>query len=97
MKNVGVPDTPLASALRTSSAIARSVPAPAQVLREAIEVEAEVGGVPVEVARRQLVLVGEQPVVHLPEAALRARGLGRLGRDLRVGVDVVERQVAAQL
>src|SRR3954453_8988702 len=42
------------------------VAAPAQVLREAFEVEAEVGGVAVEVRGRELVLVGQQAVVELP-------------------------------
>ena len=36
----------------------------------------------------------EQEVVHLPERALGGRGLGRLGGELRVRVDVVQRQVA---
>ncbi len=35
----------------------------------------------------------EQQVVHLPERALRRRGLGRLGRELSVRVHVVQRQV----
>ena len=47
-----------------------------------------------DVHGQQLVLMGDQQVVHLPEAALGARGLGRLGRRLRARVDVVERQVA---
>ena len=38
--------------------------------------------------------MGDQHVVHLPEAALGARGLRRLGRHLRARVDVVEREVA---
>ena len=41
----------------------------------------------------QLVLVGEQQVVHLPERALGGRGLRRLGGELRVGVHVGQRQV----
>ena len=35
----------------------------------------------------------EQQVVHLPERALVGRGLARLGRELGVRVDVVQRQV----
>ena len=35
----------------------------------------------------------EQQVVHLPERALVGGGLGRLGGELRVRVDVVQRQV----
>ena len=49
---------------------------------------------PHQVLGLQLVLVGEEPVVHLPEAALRGRGLGRLGGELGPRVDVRERQVA---
>ena len=47
-----------------------------------------------QVAQRELVLVGEQRVVHLPERALARGRLGRLGGELGVRVDVVERQVA---
>ena len=38
--------------------------------------------------------MAEQPVVHVPELALRGRGLGRLGGHLRVRVHVGQRQVA---
>ena len=68
--------------------------APAQLVPEAVDVEAELGGVAREIARRQLALVSEQDVVHLPELALGRGGFGRFGRELRAGVDVVERQVA---
>ena len=94
MKNVGVPATPLASALATSSAMRAAVLAAAQVLAEAVEVEPELLGVAAQVARPQLVLVREQQVVHRPELALRGGRLGRLGGHLRVRVHVVERQVA---
>ena len=94
MKNVGVPDTPLSSALTTSRAMRgaywrwwtssakRSMSRP-----ELLCVAADVHG-------QQLVLMAEQGVVHVPEASLRARGLGRLGRHLRARVDVAERQMA---
>jgi hypothetical protein len=40
-----------------------------------------------------LALALEQEIVILPEPALRARGFGRLGRLLGVGVDAVERKM----
>ena len=89
-----MPATPLASALATSSATRGGVLAAAELVPEALDVEAELLRVAREVGRRQLVLVLEQLVVHLPEGALRGRGLGRLGRHLRVRVHVVEREVA---
>ena len=93
MKNVGVPETPLRSALATSSCTRGAWLARAAG-PEAVEVEAERLGVARQVVRLQLVLMVEQPVVHRPERALLARRLGRLGGDLRVRVHVVERQVA---
>ena len=67
----------------------------AQVVAEALDVEAELARrSATRSARRELVLVGEQQVVHLPERALRAGGLGGLGGELGVRVHVVERQVA---
>ena len=60
---------------------------------EAVDVEAEVGGVADEVAGREVVLVREQQVVHLPEPALRRRRLGSLGGELRGRVHVGQRQV----
>ena len=93
-KNVGVPVTPLWSAVSMSSADARGVDAAAQLVGEPVDVEAELAGVADEIRRHQRVLVLEQQVVHLPELALRRRRLGRLGRELGVRVDVGERQVA---
>src|SRR5947207_10369426 len=44
------------------------------------------------VVQRELAL--EQPVVHLPEPALRSRRFGRLGRALRMGMALAQREVA---
>ena len=60
---------------------------------EALHVQAELLGVARHVDRAQVVLVGEQEVVHLPEGALRGRRLGRLGGVLGARVDVGEGQV----
>ena len=84
MKKLGVPATPLASALATSSATRSACSRPPQLVPEALDVEAELLRVALEVAHRQLVLGREQPVVHRPERPLRARRLGRLGGHLRV-------------
>ena len=46
-----------------------------------------------QVTEGQRALVVHQHVVHLPERALRGGGLGRLGGQLRVLVDVGQRQV----
>ena len=89
MKNVGVPETPLRSAVSTSSAI-RGALAPPQIFAKALEIETELLGV----AEQILTFSspdGRATVVHLPELPLRARRLGRLGGQLGVGVDVVER------
>ena len=61
--------------------------------RDAIGVEAELGGVADQVlpAERPARLV--HPVVHLPERALRRRGLGRLGCSLGIRMDVAQREV----
>ena len=45
MKKVGVPDTPLSSALATSSAHPRGMLAAAQLVQEAVDVEPELLGV----------------------------------------------------
>ena len=66
----------------------------AQVVSEPVGVEAQLIGVSHEVAGPQLVLVLEQEVVHLPEPPLQVRGLRAFGGELRVGMDVVQRQVA---
>ena len=75
MKNVGVPETPLASALATSSATRGVCCVMVKVVAEALEVEAELRGVAREVLRAERALVGEQRVVVLPEPALRRGGL----------------------
>ena len=94
MKKVGVPETPLRSALSTSSAT-RAAPARwRESVGESLDVEAELPGVAHEILRLELVLVGEEQVVHLPERALVGGGLARLGRELGGQVDVVQGQVA---
>ena len=65
-----------------------------EIVDEAIDVEPELARVAHQGSWRQVVLMLEQEVVHLPERALRRGSLARLGRELRVRVDVVERQVA---
>ena len=79
-----MPETPLRSALSTSSAT-RAAPACSQVFGEALDVEPELLGVGDQVARAERVLVGEQEVVHLPEAPLVGRRLGRLRGQLASG------------
>ena len=93
MKNVGVPETPERSAESTSCAIRPRAGARPQVLLEPLDVEPELLGVADEIAVAERVLALEQQVVHLPERALLCRRLRRLGRPLRVRVDVVQRQV----
>ena len=66
----------------------------AESVGEPLDVEPELLGVANEILRLQLVLVGEEQVVHLPERALVGGGLARLGRELGGQVDVVQRQVA---
>ena len=92
-KNVGVPRAPLASALATSLAHARRE-GPRRGRGEPLDVEAELAGVADEVLDSSRSWWREQEVVHLPEAPLRARRLGRLGGELGVVVHVGERQVA---
>src|SRR5690349_9364904 len=61
---------------------------------ETVGIEAQLPGVfdQVVILERELPL--EQPVVHLPERALRTGGLGRLGGVLGLGVDLRQREVA---
>ena len=54
------------------------------LLPEAIDVEAQLFRVSPEIGSGQLVLVREEPVVHVPEVS-RARGLGRFRRNLAFG------------
>ena len=70
------------------------VHAAAQLVAKARHVEPELLGVADEVLDVERVLVGEQQVVHLPEAALRRGRLRGLGGQLGVRVHVGERQVA---
>ena len=60
---------------------------------EALDVEAELSGVPEQVGEAEVVLAGEQQVVHLPEDALGRGGLGSLGGQLGLRVDVGQRKV----
>ena len=94
MKKVGVPETPLSSALATSSltrgAYSRRRSSSSRRSASSSSSCAYVARSP----GRQRPLVAQQDVVHLPEAALRRRRLGGLGGQLRVRVDVVEREVA---
>ena len=95
MKKVGVPETPLRSAQSTSSATRAGAGVLAQVVREPLDVEAELARRSATRSRgRERVLVVEQQVVHLPERSLLGGRLGRLGRELRARVDVGQRQVA---
>ena len=84
MKNVGVPETPLRSALSTSSATRA---APACSRRSSVNRSTSSPsslGVADQVVRTQRVLVVEQEVVHLPEGALVGGGLGGLRGELGV-------------
>jgi hypothetical protein len=71
-----------------------------QIGRKTIHVQVQLAGQrDEEVPRRRLIqpaprfLALEQEIVVLPEPALGARGFGRLGRLLRVGVNTVERKM----
>src|SRR5260370_92832 len=64
-----------------------------QVVAERTGVEAAVVRVANKVASKQIALVLEKRVVHLPEFSLVGRCFRRLGRELCVRVDVAERQV----
>ena len=66
----------------------------AERVGELLDVEPELLGVADEILPLELVLVREEQVVHLPERALVGGGLARLGCELGVQVDVVQRQVA---
>ena len=94
MKKVGVPETPLRSALSTSSAT-RSAPTWSRKYSvKRVDVEAELLGIADQIVRAERVLVAEQEVVHLPEGPLLGGGLGRFRGELRARVDVGERQMA---
>jgi hypothetical protein len=68
--NVGVPETPLRSALSTSLGNLGGTGVLAQIVAEAIDVESQLLGVAHEILGTEGVLVGEEKVVHLPEGAL---------------------------
>ncbi len=91
MKKVGVPETPLRSALSTSSATRDGARVVAEGVREALHVEPELLGVADQVVGAERVLVRQQEVVELPERAQVARRLRGLGGELCARVDVVER------
>ena len=61
---------------------------------ESLQVESELGGVAVQVGVLERFLPMEQHVVHLPEAALERRRLGRARRGQRVRVDLDQGEVA---
>ena len=92
-KNVGVPDTPLRSADSTSWPDTSGVHVLVELLAEARDVEPELLGVAEQVLLHQVVLPGQQQVVHLPEPPLLPGRLGRLGRELGLGMHVGQRQV----
>ena len=96
MKKVGVPRTPLSSADATSCSTCRASVVVVQVAHELLDVEADLGGVPDQVLELELVLVGEEDDVHLPEASLPRGRLGGERRQLGVGVDR-QRQVAGDV
>src|SRR6185503_11483982 len=64
-----------------------------QIVLESLDVEPELPGIADEIAITERVLTLEQQVVHLPERALLRSGFSPFGGALRVGMDVVERQV----
>ena len=78
-----MPRAPLASALATSARTRAAWRLVLEVARRTLDVEAELAGVAEQVLELELVLVGEQQVVHLPEAALRARRPRPRGRRAR--------------
>ena len=92
-KKVGVPRAPLASASATSSLIRDGVALFVDIAEELLDVEAEASGVAGEVLELELVLVGEEQVVHLPEPALRGGSLRGGGGELGMRVHVRKRQV----
>ena len=93
-KKRGVLGTPLCGAAPVVLLDPRRVDPVAQLRVEALAVrDADRLGVLAQVRVVQLEPVLEEAVVHLPEAALRARGLGRLGGERRTRVEVRERHV----
>ena len=64
-----------------------------QLSLEASAIEGQRLRVPQQVWRREVSLVLEQSIVHLPKATLCASGLCRLCRQLRVWMDLGQREV----
>ena len=83
-----MPATLLRSAPSTSSANGTTHPVRFELVAEPVDVEAEPLRVADQIARGERVLAGEQEIVHLPEGTLRRRGLGRLGSQHGVRVNV---------
>ena len=55
---------------------------------EYVEIESQPLGIGQDRADRQIVLMRQESIVHLPEAFLSRRRLGGLGSKLRLGVHV---------
>ena len=87
MKKVGVPRTPLSSADGDVVGDVAGQVVVVEVAQELLHVEVEPGGVADEVLQLELVLVGEEHVVHVPVAALPCRRLGAQRGQLGVRVD----------
>jgi hypothetical protein len=66
----------------------------AQLVTEPVTVESLLLGITEQVIDAQVALPGEQQVVHGPELPLGCGSFGGLGGDLRLRMDVGERQVA---
>ena len=66
---------------------------PLELVMKRIAFQPQFIGVLQQVGDPQPVLPGQQQIVHFPELALRRRSLGCLGRQLRLRVDVGERQM----
>ena len=72
---------------------AHRVGVPVELVHEALAVETQVPGVLDEVAGSEGVLMLKEQVVHLPERVLTGCGFRGLGGDLRIGMDVAQRQM----
>ena len=93
MNRVGVPSTwPEARPLSTSRRIRRHR-RDGPVLVEDRRVQAELDGVPAQVAVFECLLPVEQQLVHVPERALQRGGLGRGRRGQGVRVDAGQREM----
>ena len=85
MKKLGVPATPLASALATSSATRSECSLRRSSSEKRSTSSPSASAWRFQVLDRQLLLVGEQLVVHAPEIPLGGGRLGRLGGQLSMG------------